>query len=310
MNPLTPKFGRVGWGCATWKYTTSYRRGCSPKLSSPNAGRRCFSLRCKCNFHVHNGGLHSGLLGFEMKQESPVPTVYKISASRVYSLREPDPPSKVTEKQRNIETQESEVSEEIEEFSQFVSKIQTIGDAVEVAVEALEYVGERKEDFVFVFCRALLSVELSAGRKFSIDGQRRACRQLWNGIQHLNSPHGDFNELEVDFLTKMDGTRIPYGFDPLTFAMHQTNLLGILPRFKESGPKIGRLLTYCFHLQHIAGGEFYISARTAARVLGYAKPTAANNALNGLVIRGDLIRTKKGEPGKGLASRYLLKEAP
>lgn len=231
------------------------------------------------------------------------PVVYKIR--RDPSTRSnPDP---AREGVKYADTQETQDTQDIHETQDSYdtheasrpSIVTTLNDAIQHALS------DRSIDRnMFTLARALRSLEKHIGRKLSKNEQRAAFTGWWSAT---GDPLAglDFQSYKLDFLDRFKKTRVPLGASSLLDAMHKAEF-GILPQFQKHGPKVGKLLTVCFHLQHVAGGAFFLSVRDTAKILGEKNLQRTNSILNGMVEEGMLVRLEKGTKVGRLASRYLL----
>jgi hypothetical protein len=114
-----------------------------------------------------------------------------------------------------------------------------------------------------------------------------------------------FEETLVDFLRGWPRVRFPLGTEPMALVLHKvatTPLPEAAEQFEQEKFKI--LVSLCRELQRNAGaGEFYLSCRTAGRLIGVCH-THANNWLFLMVQLGVLEEVIKGSALTQRASRY------
>jgi hypothetical protein len=114
-----------------------------------------------------------------------------------------------------------------------------------------------------------------------------------------------FEETLVDFLRGGPRVKFPLGTEPMALVLHRvatTPLPEAAEQFEQE--KFKTLVSLCRELQRNAGaGEFYLSCRTAGRLIGVCH-THASNWLFLMVQLGVLEEVMKGSALTQRASRY------
>ena len=134
----------------------------------------------------------------------------------------------------------------------------------------------------------------------------RPVLQRWHAMALPNLGTTEFSESWGDFVRAWNSVRVPEGawLAQIKDGFEAELLPAALPG--DYGPRTLRLLQLCTHIQRSHGTEpFYLSARTAAEVLGIHHTSAAA-MLNGLVADGVLLLVRRGSFEDRTASEYVL----
>jgi len=113
-----------------------------------------------------------------------------------------------------------------------------------------------------------------------------------------------FEETWIDFLRAWPKVKYPKGQEPIAHHLDaaKKNIPKVAERFEQ--PALRLLVSLCCELQRDAGaGPFYLSCRTAGRLLNVEHTTAAR-WLYLLVQSGILIEVEKGSQRHNRATRY------
>jgi hypothetical protein len=185
----------------------------------------------------------------------------------------------------------------------------TLVNTVQEAV-ALSLKDGFNADSLFLFARALKAFEQTHKHRMQRADRDSAFAAWWRSALPLLPRERAFDEFRLSFLDTMSRVRSPLGSNSLDEAIKRadsTPLPAITQRYGSS-PKLQRLVAVCYHLQILAGtNPFFVSARSAARVMGDTCKTQASKLLNGLVCDGVLIIVTKGLPGQKKATRFRFK---
>ncbi len=155
---------------------------------------------------------------------------------------------------------------------------------------------------VFELCRALRAIpELSDADP----GQLKLVVREWHRLALPVITSKPFEETWIDFLKGWPNVRYPRGEEPMATIFKRACSEGLPPESDQfEQPELQLLIGLCRELQREAGdGPFYLSCRTAGRLLG-VNHTTANRWLFLLVKDGVLAEIEKGDHRKRRASRF------
>ena len=182
---------------------------------------------------------------------------------------------------------------------------QVRGHGQAVTDSALEHfmpatTGQRNK-FLFALARHLKASNPDATRT-----ERRALVKRWHALALPKLGTTEFSESWGDFERAWNSVRVPEGawLAKIMQDFEAEPLPTGLPGDYEHSTQL--LLRVCIRLQRASGNEsFYLSARTAAEVLGIHHTSAAA-MLNGLVADGVLLLVRRGSFEDRTASEYVL----
>jgi hypothetical protein len=119
---------------------------------------------------------------------------------------------------------------------------------------------------------------------------------------------GSTSETRIDFLKAWPRVKFPKGKEPMSDIVSRARLAPLLPEaagYEQEGLRF--LVALCRELQRSAGdGAFYLSCRTAGRLLG-VDHTTANRWMFLLVQDGILEPVAIGSTATWRASRFRYK---
>jgi hypothetical protein len=164
-------------------------------------------------------------------------------------------------------------------------------------------------DCLFIFSRALLAFEVTAGINLTAHDLKGAFALWWNSAKAFLPADADYDEYRFTFEDGFAKVRAPWGSNPLAEAIRRADSSSIVPYAdRYTSPRIKRVLGVCFHLQALAhDSPFFLSVRDVARIAGIKDLAAASTLPAGLVRDGVLVEVEKGIPGGRRATRYRFK---
>lgn len=210
---------------------------------------------------------------------------------------------KDTERQRIGGT---DVTHETHEVPPLAARVSALPEAVQRSLQ-----GGLDEQCLFRFARALKAFEITVNRRLSGNELAEAFALWWQTAKPQLPDGADYDEWRFSFQNSWARVRSPLGANPLEEAIRRAETKPLPPQCeKYPSPKLKSLVAVCYHLQCLTGqGAFFLSARTAARVLGFKQPRQALAMLNGLVGDAVLVQVEKGKPGGRRATRYRFNDA-
>jgi hypothetical protein len=184
-----------------------------------------------------------------------------------------------------------------------------IGAAVEADIkkailETLPAAVGRRNRQVFEYARALKAIPRLADAE--ADDLKTFLRQ-WHQLALLKNVIGTepFEETWIDFLQAWPKVKFPRGQEPMTAILEKAKTNPFPPavdRYQPDGLRL--LVAVCRELQRVSGeGEFFLSCRTAGKLLGVNYVTAARY-LYLLAHDGIVEAVEKGDRARRRATRY------
>lgn len=153
-------------------------------------------------------------------------------------------------------------------------------------------------DAMFHLARALKGFERNTGRSLTAK-ERGAALALWWTTAPIED-EADFAQYAARLSAMWSVAKTPMGANPLLLANAAVEALPENPTFED---RIVRLIAVCRKLaSDSADGEFFISYRSAAKVIGSKDPYAARDAL-ALIIERKILRVSVRYT-KNKANRY------
>ena len=197
---------------------------------------------------------------------------------------------------------ETDVMEATDDKPPIATRVTTVREAVQLSLK-----DGLTENCLFIFARALLAFEATAGIKLQPPDLKSAFTLWWSMAKPLLAADADFDEWRYVFEDARAKARCPLGTNALAEAIRRadTEPLPLKEAERCTSPKIKRLVAVCYHLQILAGNNpFFISVRDAAKIAGIKSKRTADAILNGLVQDGVLRVAEKGKPGVRRATRF------
>ena len=181
------------------------------------------------------------------------------------------------------------------------------GKIVEAIRETLPSDVEQRNRKVFEFARHLKAIPAIADAEPS---SLRRIVKLWHQAALPNIGTKPFEDTWGEFL---------YGWPRVEFPMGEEPMQQILTKAKESkspsvamnydAPETRLLVSVCRELQRATGdGPFYLSCRTAARLVGLGDHVTAWRRMKALVFDGVLELVEKGTQPRASRYRYVAKD--
>jgi hypothetical protein len=164
-------------------------------------------------------------------------------------------------------------------------------------------VGRRNRQ-VFEFARALKAIPRLADA--DPDDLKAAVRN-WHQVALLRQVIGTepFEETWIDFLKSWPKVKFPRGEEPMTAILEKAKANPLPPaasRYDHAGLRL--LVALCHELQRVSGqGEFFLSCRTAGKLLGVNHVTAARYLFL-LAHDGIVEAVEKSDRARRRATRY------
>jgi hypothetical protein len=159
-----------------------------------------------------------------------------------------------------------------------------------------------------MFSRAIRAFEITINRRLPREEIGHAFAIWWSTARtaKLLPADADFDEWRFDFEDTFEKTRIALGANPLEEARRRASASPMPPQAdRYASPKLKCLIAVCYHLQVMAGDDpFFLSVRSAARILGTKNNADAAKMLSGLVRDGILTEVARGTPGGRRATRF------
>jgi hypothetical protein len=184
-----------------------------------------------------------------------------------------------------------------------------IGAAVEADVkqailDTLPAAAGRRNRQVFEFARALKAIPRLADA--APDDLKTVVRN-WHQVALLKQVIGTepFEETWIDFLKSWPKVKFPRGQEPMTAILEKAKTNPLPPaagRYDHDGLRL--LVAVCRELQHVSGEqEFFLSCRTAGKLLGVDHSTAARYLFL-LAHDGIVEAVEKSDRARRRATRY------
>jgi hypothetical protein len=211
--------------------------------------------------------------------------------------------SGVTEKLSDGETDDTDDTHE----KRLSARVATLNEAVDISLTE-----EATGDPLFMFARALKAMEITTGVKLKRADLENAFSLWWANSQPGETDGPCFDEERLLFLQAFSNARTPWGANPLAEAMRLASSMPEPPEAQRyaTSPKLRRLVSVCHHLQVVArDAPFFLSVRSAAKVLDIQSPDLANAFLHGLVNDGILSLVTLGTRAGRRATRYRFNHA-
>jgi hypothetical protein len=160
---------------------------------------------------------------------------------------------------------------------------------------------------LFVFARALLTLEAVQNRKFSPEDRRTAFEKWHAQASPWLRPGISKDDYLVEFLNACRCAKFPLGGKAITEAWRLANS-GCLPpeadRWQE--PELKRLIGLCHYLQAINGEKpFYLSSETCRILFHHKSRSTSAKRLNALVEDGILAKVTPGNQKRATRYRYI-----
>lgn len=224
-------------------------------------------------------------------------TEYLPSESEAPQFRETD--DQKDQRDHKSQIRESECSEETHEVQD-----PPLAACVQTQQEAIALAGNNP----FTLARALKAFEITIGIKLGKFGLEAAFAEWWNEWETQLS--GIRDDYKAAFLSGYMRSKTPLGVNPLESAIASAASEPLPKQAEAYAPHIARLVAVGWHLQKLnKGREFYLSQRSAAKILG-GKLTAAVAVLDMLEFDGVFIVVERGKEGGRRATRYRLSVGP
>ena len=203
----------------------------------------------------------------------------------------------------------ADATDEMDEKPPLAASVKTLPEAVQLSLK-----DGFREDCLFVYARALKAFEITTGIKLQPSELDTAFCLWWQtaSTSKFLPAEADLDEYRFEFGDAFAKAKSPLGSNPLVEAIRRadTNPLPLIAS-RYNNPKIRRLVGVCFQLQRLAGDNpFFLSFRSAAKVIDKKTLNSASQCMNGLVRDGILSITTKGTPGGRRATRFRFHEVP
>jgi hypothetical protein len=204
-----------------------------------------------------------------------------------------------TERLRNRDIKDTEETEDVPPLA---ARVNTLQEAVQLSLSG------PLEKALFTFSRAILAFEITTNCRLPPEEIEVAFSLWWNTATEkaLLPADADFDEYRFDFKATFAKTRVALGANPLEEAIRRADASPMAPQSaRYTSPGLRRLVAVCYHLQTLAGDNpFFLSVRSAARILGMKQNSKAAAMRGGLVRDGVLTEIARGTPGGRRATRY------
>ena len=209
-----------------------------------------------------------------------------------------------TEKPRNPRNRDIDDTHDTHEVPPLAARVWTLQEAARIALE-----WQGGGDVVFNFARAVKAFEVTKGSPLPKGELPGAFSVWWSAAKAINGvlPAGaDFEEYLFQFLDSFDRAKTPLGANVIEAAKLSMDKSGPPPEASRyTSPKIVRLVHLCHELQRIAGdAPFFLSVRSAARIIDCPRYETVLAFLNGLERDGILTLVSKGTLDCRRASRF------
>lgn len=204
----------------------------------------------------------------------------------------------------NSGIRDTDAVDESDDSPPLSARIASLTEAVEIA-----HTAGYGEDCLFVLARAIKAFEATRGEPLP-EAERTNAFNLW-WAQAEARLTGDavavYEEYLLEFLMTYEKVRAPLGANHLQEAIRRATCNPPPPeadRFANS-PGLQQLVAVCYQLHRLAGGNpFFLSVRSAARILDTRDPHRASKLLMGLAKFGILEIVAMGQPGSKKATRF------
>ena len=197
---------------------------------------------------------------------------------------------------------ESDVMEETDVVPGPMTHVGSIPEAVQITLQ-----NDIDDKTLFNFARALKAFEGTTKSRLKKADQDSAFSLFWNTAKSRLPRDDSYDEWRFQFLQAFAKAKSPLGANHIQAALKLAQQEPPPPQCSRyaSSPKIQLLIAVCFHLQKMAGdGPFFLSIRSAAKIIGTTSLLQASNYLNGLVADTILTEVTHGKPGGKSASRF------
>jgi hypothetical protein len=208
-----------------------------------------------------------------------------------------------TESQRDGVYRDTDDTEDTED-SAFRGRVFSVQDAIKLSLER-----GFKAHSIWLFARAIKSFEQNSGHKLDSEGLDVVFSSWWRTAKPYMKDGETFAVQRVQFQLAYSKVKFALGENALDEAILRADK-DPLPKSTiryEGSPKLQRLVAVCYQLQLLAGNNpFFISTRSAAKLMGSDSASFGSDMLNGLVLDGVLKLIVRGSRGTRRSSRFIF----